>query len=63
VTFVNKFQVLLKGLKCGQELLVRIRKGFVLIDEGIGFILERFKGWRFAIMGRMRGVGDNCLDR
>jgi len=26
-------------------------------------MLERFKGGRFAIMGRMRGVGDKCLDR
>jgi len=23
----------------------------------------RFKGGRFTIMGRMRAVGDNCLDR
>ena len=34
-----------------------------MIDEGIGFILERFMGGRFPIMGRRRGVGDNSLDR
>jgi len=41
---------------------VTIRLGSVLIDEGSGFILERLKGGRFAIMARIRGVGDNCLD-
>jgi len=55
--------VFLKGLKGLQEVLVTISQGFVLIDEGIGFILERFKGGRFAIIGRMRAGGDNCLDR
>jgi len=63
VTFLNNFQVFLKGLKGRQEVLVTISKGFVLIDEGLAFVLERFKGGRFAIMGRMRCVGDNCLDR
>ena len=53
----------LKGLKGPQEVLVTISQGFVLIDESIGFVLERFKGGRFTIMGRMRGVGDTCLDR
>jgi len=61
--FLNNFQVFLKGLKGGQEVLVTICEGFVLIDEGIGFVLERLQGGRFAIMGRMRGVRDNCLDR
>jgi len=63
VTFLNNFQLFLKGFKGRQEVLVTIGQGFVLIEEGIGFVLERFKGGRFAIMGRMRGVGDNCLDR
>jgi len=63
VTFLNNFQVFPKGLKGRQEVLVTISQGFVLIDEGSGFVLERFKGGRFAIMGRMRDVGDNCLDR
>ena len=61
--FLNNFQVFLKGLKGRQEVLVTISQGFVLIDEGISFVLERFKGGRFNMMGRMRGVGDNCLDR
>jgi len=63
VTFLNNFHVFLKALKGCQEVLVTISQGFVLIDVGIGFVLERFKGCRFAIMGRMRGVGDNCLNR
>jgi len=63
VTFLNNFQVVLKGLKGRQEGMVTISQGFVLIDEGNGFILERFNGGRFAIMGRMRDVGDICLDR
>ena len=63
MAFLNNFQVVLKGLKGCHEVLVTISQGFVLIDEGIGFVLERFKGGRFPIMGRMRGVGDNSLDR
>ena len=63
MTFLNNFQVFLKGLKGGQEVLVTISQGFVLIDEGSGFVLERLKSGMFAIMGSMRGVGDNCLDR
>jgi len=63
VAFLNNLQVFLKGLKGGQEVLVTISPGFVLIDEGSCFVLDRLKGGRFAIMGRMRGVGDNYLDR
>ena len=61
--FLNNFQVFLKVLKGRQEVLVTISQGFVLIDAGIGFFLERFKSCGFAIMGRMRGMGDNCLVR
>jgi len=50
--FLNKFQEFLKSLKGCQELLVTISQEFVLIDEGISFVLQRFKGCRFAIMGR-----------
>jgi len=63
VTFLNNFQVFLKGLKGCLEVLVTISLGFVLIDEGIGFVLERFKGGRFSIMGRKRAIGEDCLDR
>jgi len=63
VTFLNNFQVSLKGLKGGHEVLVTISQGFVLIDEDNGFVLERFMGGRVAIMGRMRDVADTCLDR
>jgi len=42
--FLNNFQVFLKGLKGRQEVLVTISQGFVLIDEGICLVLERFKG-------------------
>ena len=61
--FLNNFQVFLKGVKGHQESLVTMSQGFVLIDEGHGFVLERFKGGRFTIMEGIRGVGDNCLDR
>jgi len=61
VRFYN-FQGFLKGLKGRLEVLVTISEGFVLIDEGIGFVLERFKGCMLAIMGRKRGVGDASLD-
>ena len=61
--FLNIFQVFLKSLKGCEEVLVTISQGFVLIDEDSGFVLERFKGSRFAIMVRMRDMGDNCLDR
>jgi len=63
VTFLNNFQGFFKGLKGGQEVLVTINQGCVMIDEGIHFVLKRFLGGRFAIMGRMTGVGDNRLDR
>ena len=63
MTFLNNFQVFLKELKGCQEVLVIITQGFVLIDKGIGFVLETFKGGRLAIMGRKRCVGDNCLNR
>ena len=63
MTFLSNFQVFVKGLKGHQEVLVTISQGFVLIDDGIGFVLERFKGGRFTIMGRIRGVEDNSLDR
>ena len=63
MTFLNKFQVFLKSLKGHQEVLVTSSQEFVLIDKGIDFVLDRFKGGRFTIMGRMRGVGDYCLDR
>jgi len=62
VTFLNNFQVFLKGLKGRQEVFLTISQGFVLIDKGIGFVLERFKGGILAIMGRMKCVGDNYLD-
>jgi len=42
--FLNNFQVFLKGLKGRQEVLVTISQRFVLIDKGIGFVVERFKG-------------------
>jgi len=54
--FLNNFPVFLKGLKGHQDVLVSISQGFVLIDEGSGLVLERFKGGRFAIIGRMEGV-------
>jgi len=38
VTFLNNFQVLLKGLKGRQEGWVTISQGFVLLDEGFHFI-------------------------
>jgi len=63
VTFLNNFQVFLKGLKGRHQVLVTISQGFILFDEGIGFVLERFEAGRSTIIGRIRGVGDNCLDR
>jgi len=63
VTCLKNFQMFLKGVKGRQEVLVTISEGFVLIDEGNGFVLERFKGCRVAIMGRKRDEGDYYLDR
>jgi len=60
VTFLNNIQVFLKCLQGCQEVLVIISQGVFLIDECNGFVLERFKGGRFTLSGRMRGVRDNC---
>ena len=63
MTFLKNFPVVLKGFKGGNKLLVAISQRFVLIDEGVGFFLEGFKGGMLAIMSRDRGLGGNCLDR
>jgi len=63
VMFLNIFQVFLNCFKSRQVVLVEIRQGFGLIDEGIGFVLKGFRGSRFTIIGRKRGVGGNYLDK
>ena len=63
MTFLDNLQVLLKCLEGFQKQLVAISQRFVLIDEGIGFFLEGFKGGRLSIMDRGRGVGGNSVDR
>jgi len=51
VMFFNNLQVFLKCFKDCQEVLVAISKRFVLIDKGIGFILEGLKSSIFTILG------------
>jgi len=63
VTFLNNFQVVLKGSKGGNKVLVAISQRFVLIYKGVGFFLEEFKGCMLAIMSRDRGLGGYSLDR
>jgi len=63
MTFLNNFQVVLKCFQGGNKVLVAISQRFVLIDEGVGFFLEGFKGGMLAIMSRDRGLGGNSLDR
>jgi len=63
VTFLNNFLVVLKCFKGGNKVLVAISQRFVLIDEGVGFFVELFKGGMLAIMSRDRGFGGNILDR
>ena len=63
MTFLDNLQVLLKCLEGFQKELVTISQTFVLVDESIGFFLEGFKGGRFSIMDRGRGVGGNNVDR
>jgi len=63
VTFLNNFQVVLKCFKGGNKVLVPISQRFVLIDGGVGFFLEGFKGGMLGIMSRDRGLGGNSLDR
>jgi len=55
--------VVLKCFKGGNKALVAISQIFVLIDEGVGFFLEGFKGGMLAIISRDRGLGGNSLDR
>jgi len=62
VTFLNNFQVVLK-FKGSNKVLVAISQRLFLIDEGVGFFLEGFKGGMLAIMSRDRGLGGNSLDR
>jgi len=63
VTFLNNLQVVLKCFNRGNKVLVAISQRFVLIDEGVGFFLEGFKGGMLGIMSRDRGLGGNSLDR
>jgi len=62
VRFLNNFQVVLKCIKGGNKVLVAISQRFLLIDEGVGFFLEGFKGGMLAIMSRDRGLCGNSLD-
>jgi len=55
--------VVLKCFEGGNKVLVAFSQRFVLIDEGVGFFLEGFKGGMLAIMSRERGFGGNSLDR
>ena len=63
MTFLDNLQVLLKCLEGFQKELVAISQRFGLIDKGVGFLLEGFKGGRLFIMDRGRGVGGNSVDR
>ena len=55
--------MLLKCLEGFQKELVAISQKFVMIDEGVGFFLEGFKGGRLSTTDRGRGVGGNSVDR
>ena len=48
--FLDNIQVLLKCLEGFQKELVAISQRLVLINKGVDFILEGFKGGRFSIM-------------
>jgi len=61
--FLNNFPVVLKCFKGDNKVLVASSQRFVLIDEGVGFFLEGFKGGMLTIMSRDRGLGGNSLDR
>jgi len=60
---MNNIQVLLKGFKGCDEVLVAMSQGLVLIDEGIGFFLQGFKGGRLAIMGREKSLSIDSLHK
>jgi len=63
VTFLNNFQVVIKGLKGDQKEFVTISQRLVLIGDGSDFLLEGLKSCRLSIIGGDRGFSGNSLDR